>query len=386
MEIRCCSFSKMASVIKKKKQRIILFGAGVIGTVTVPEILYDHELLDYVECYIDNDSKKWGTEIEIRDKNVKVFSAQYLERLNEDSVVLLNISRYAEVINQLERSQCSSRLTCYIMPMMCIYNYCNDNAFKDIIKDFEFPVIPKKIHYMWLGGKELPKNLQKCVDSWKKYCPDYEIIRWDETNYDMSKNLYTEQAYKNKEYGFVPDYARLDILYNYGGIYMDTDVELIRPLDELLYQEAFCGVEKWQVLNFGGCSGAIEKHRAIKKILEYRENVFFVNADGEKNKTTCGYYDTKAVLDAGYKMNGQNQKVLDMNIYSYDYFHPYDYMSGRLDVTENTFSIHHFNGGWLDKKMKQLNEETAHVFDAVCENTIFDDAECGKYRWIKKKF
>ena len=140
--------------------------------------------------------------------------------------------------------------------MMCLMNFHKQDVC-GIIKEYRKQMIPKKIHYMWLGGKEIPRNLQLCIDSWKKYCPDYEIVQWNESNYDIGKNKYMKMAYENKKYGFVPDYARLDILYNYGGIYMDTDVEVVRSLDDLLYQSAFCGVEKWQTINFGGCSGCL---------------------------------------------------------------------------------------------------------------------------------
>ena len=109
----------------------------------------------------------------------------------------------------------------------------------------------------------MPGSLKRCIDSWKKYCPDYEIKRWDESNYDISKSSYMKGAYESKKWGFIPDYARLDILYNYGGFYLDTDVELVRSLDELRYQPAFSGVEKWSVVNIGGCSGAVAHQRTF---------------------------------------------------------------------------------------------------------------------------
>ncbi|MCR2045727.1 hypothetical protein NSB25_00300 [Acetatifactor muris] len=375
MNIKCCAFSSMAAEIKKSDQKIMLFGAGAIGTVTVPEILKDNGLLQYVICYLDNDCEKWGKEINISDKTVKVSSPQYIRKYTTQIAVLLNISRYAEALEQLEAlEKWQGMLTCYIMPLMCIYNFNNDK-WSGAVKDFSRKLIPKQIHYMWFGGKRLPQNLQKCVNSWKEFCPDYEIIRWDETNYDVSKNLYMKQAYQNGAYGFIPDYARLDILYNYGGIYLDTDVELIRPLDELLYQEAFCGVEKWQILNFGGCSGAVKGQQALKKLLDYREKISFIDENGMINKNTCGFYDTRVILDNGYKINGYNQKILGMNIYSYDYFHPYDYMTGQMFITENTFSIHHFNGGWLDEKLRQMNQKTAESFKEICKRIVFGDME-----------
>ena len=105
-------------------------------------------------------------------------------------------------------------------------------------------MIPKIIHYCWFGGNPLPESAKKCIDSWKKYCPNYEIREWNETNYDLSSNHYMEEAYSRKIWGFVPDYARLDIVYQHGGIYMDVDVEVVRSMDELLNNAFYMGIEK----------------------------------------------------------------------------------------------------------------------------------------------
>ena len=273
---------------------------------------------------------------------------------------------------QLEQMECTKNMTAYIMPMMCIHNMCSDVSEGNPIMT-DVPLIPKKIHYMWLGRKEIPSNLQKCIDSWKKYCPDYEIIEWNENNYDISKHPYMQQAYEKSAYGFVPDYARLDILYQYGGFYLDTDVELVKSIDDLRYQEAFCGVEKWQVLNFGGGSGAVKGHPMIKKFLDARRDVYFLDKNGNQNKNTCGFYDTKVILENGYQINGQTQNVKGMNIYAYDYFHPYDYMSGLLSRTEHTYAIHHFNGGWLDEKMREQNELTSMKYKQLYRECLVEE-------------
>ena len=154
---------------------------------------------------------------------------------------------------------------------------------------------------------------------------------------------------------------------------MDTDVEVIRSLDTLLYQEAFCGVEKWQVLNFGGCSGAAKGNQMILKFLKERERIPFLNADGSQNKNTCGYYDTKTAIKNGYELNGKTQNISGMNIYAYDYFHPYDYMSGQTLKTENTYTIHRFNGGWLDEKMKAANENAARKYEDLYQSAISNE-------------
>ena len=196
------------------------------------------------------------------------------------------------------------------------------------------------------------------------------MIRWDESNYDISKNRYMEQAYEAGAYGFVPDYARLDILYEHGGIYMDTDVEVIRNLDDMLYQQAFCGVEKWQTINFGGCSGAVKGHKAVGQFLDERKKIAFLNEDGSQNKNTCGFYDTKVALRNGYKINGKTQNVMGMNIYAFDYFHPYDYMSGQTVETGNTYTVHRFNGGWMNERMRQENINAVKVYNEIYQKCM----------------
>ena len=354
MILRCCSFEEMADDILQNNKKILMFGAGVIGQITVPEILKKYDLIQYLDSYIDNNSEKWKYPIVLDNREYKIKSPAYLTECDKNTTILINISRFFEVKAQLENMKCTENMTVYIMPMMCIHNMCSKISEGNIVQS-EKPLIPKKIHYMWLGGSPIPFKLQKCIDTWKSHCPDYEIIEWNEKNYDIGRHPYMEQAYKAGAYGFVPDYARLDILYYYGGFYLDTDVELLKSLDELRSQEAFCGVEKWQVLNFGGCSGAVRKHPMIKKFLDKRNQIYFLDDKKNQNKNTCGFYDTRVILNEGYKIDGTSQCVNGMNIYAYDYFHPYDYMSGLLNITEHTYSVHHFNGGWLDENMKKQN-------------------------------
>lgn len=369
MRVKCTSFEEMRREISERDMSVVVFGAGVIGTVTVPEILRQYGLLGRVAFYIDNSPAAWERKIVWEDRVLEIKPVDELRNVGKNTAVLIAVSRYAEILAQLEQMSHKVYISYYIIPMMNIHNFCSHiSEGAPILSDK--PLIPKIIHYMWLGKKQIPSNLQKCIDSWKKYCPDYEIIRWDENNYDVEKHAYMKAAYEKGAYGFVPDYARLDILYRHGGIYMDTDVEVIKNLDLLLYQEAFCGVEKWQVLNFGGCSGAIKGHRMIGAFLKAREDVLFLDADGRTNTATCGFYDTNVALKYGYQINGTTQNIRGMNIYAFDYFHPYDYMSGHTYLTEHTYAIHRFNGGWLDEKMKRANQETMREYDRIYELAV----------------
>lgn len=364
MIVKCTSFEEMWREISEQDMSIVVFGAGVIGTVTVPEILRQYDLLWRVAFYVDNSHNTQKRKVVFQDRSVDIKPVDALGGAGSNAVIIIAISRYAEILDQLEQMPCTRDLSCYIMPMMCIHNFCSDiSGGAPVLSDK--PLIPKKIHYMWLGKKQIPSNLQKCIDSWKRYCPDYEIIRWDENNYDLEKHAYMKAAYERGAYGFVPDWARLDILYRHGGIYMDTDVEVVKNLDPLLRQEAFCGIEKWQVLNFGGCSGAIKGHRMIGEFLKAREDVLFLDAEGRTNSVTCGFYDTNAAIKYGYQINGTTQNIQGMNIYAFDYFHPYDYMSGHTYMTEHTYTIHRFNGGWLDENMKRANQEAMQKYDRI---------------------
>ena len=369
MKLECCKFEMFAKRVKEKDSKIVLFGTGAIGNVVAPEILDRYGICQYIDCYLDNDKTKWGTAIAVCGKYFDIKSPDYLEHCSEETVILLNISRFSDVINQLELMKCTVHMTCYIMPMMLIYNYCTEKSSGEAVKTAE-QRIPRKLHYMWLGGEKLSDDLKKCLESWRYYCPDYEIIEWNESNYDFSRHPFMEQAYKAGAYGFVPDYARLDILYNEGGLYLDTDVEIKRNIDDLLCQAAFCGVEKWQIINFGGLSGAVKKHPMIKKFLDARQDIFFTDDDGKPNKNTCGFYDTRVAIKEGYKLNGKTQIIGNMNIYAYDYFHPYDYMSGMVYETENTYSVHWFNGGWLDGTMKKANKESRRRYLSIYERTV----------------
>lgn len=369
MKIKVCAFEKLVENIKNQNQSIVMFGAGAIGQIVVPELLNEYGILKNVDCYIDNDCTKWNTKIAVREKELEIKSPDYLKQCDSKTVILINISRYAEVKYQLELLECTSNMEAYIMPMMLIHNFCRKESSGNATLSNE-PIIPKKINYMWLGKKEIPANLRKCIETWRELCPDYEIIEWNENNYDISKHPYMKLAYECEAYGFVPDYARLDILYNEGGFYFDTDVILKRNLDSLRNQEAFCGVEKWQIFNFGGGSGAVKGNPMIKKFLDARRNLYFIDNNGKQNKNTCGYYDTQVALREGYIINGKTQTVNGMNMYAYDYFHPYDYMSGTLCETQNTVSIHQFNGGWLDEKMKEQNRIAAVQYSEVYNECI----------------
>lgn len=207
-------------------------------------------------------------------------------------------------------------------------------------------MIPKKIHYCWFGRGEKPKLAKKCIASWKKYCPDYEIIEWNEDNFDVRQNAYMRSAYDQKKFAFVSDYARLVILYEEGGIYFDTDVELLKPIDDLLGYHSYFGFEDDTHINTGLGFGAEKHNEIVKQLLtEYDQ---YLDKEGEF--VGCPTVNTDAIVKAGLQLGGALQDLGGNMVYPQDYFNPYDDPTGRLNITENTYSIHWYAKSWMSKK------------------------------------
>lgn len=209
-------------------------------------------------------------------------------------------------------------------------------------------MIPKTIHYCWFGHGPKPKLAQKCIASWKKYCPDYEIIEWNEDNFDVNMNGYTRMCIAEKKYAFLSDYARLAVVAEHGGLYFDTDVELIRNPDELLAHNAFWGFETPKFVASGLGFGSIAHGIAIEAMLsEYAPLL-----DGAHGVVGCPRLNTKALEKLGLQRDGSLQEIGDAVIYPLDWFNPYESATGRLNCTKNTVSIHWYSASWLSPKQK----------------------------------
>ncbi|WP_438434523.1 glycosyltransferase family 32 protein [Gorillibacterium sp. sgz500922] len=236
-------------------------------------------------------------------------------------------------------------------------------------------MIPKKIHYCWFGGKPLPKNVLQCIESWKKFCPDYEIIRWDESNFDITCSKFVEEAYEEKAWAFVSDYARLKVIYESGGIYLDTDVELIKNLDELLNNQFYIGIQQVQTLcNTGLGFGATRSNPVVKEMLSEYDNLNFENS--KKESLACPYLNSKVLTKRGYKFTGRVQYITGGTIYPPMYFDPMAPGDGTKNLLcEETVSIHHYSASWLDKKIqlkrkiiRMIGQDKVSKFKMVFKN------------------
>lgn len=236
--------------------------------------------------------------------------------------------------------------------------------------------IPKIIHYCWFGGNALPDSAIKCIESWKKYFPGYEIKEWNEKNYDVKKNRYIAEAYEAKKYAFVSDYARFDILYQYGGIYFDTDVEVIRSFEDILQKGAFMGCEEnvsiqneRNLINPGLGMAAPNGLKIYKEILEFYDNQKFVNKDGTVNLETVVTKTTKILYEHGLENKNNLQEIEGITIYPQEYFNPKDSSTGELIMTENTHSIHWYSMTWLSpyqKLRKKILDPFRRIFGVNC--------------------
>lgn len=211
----------------------------------------------------------------------------------------------------------------------------------------------KVIHYCWFGGKPLPKLAIKCINSWKKFCPDYKIIEWNEGNFDVNCCDYVSQAYAAKKYAFVSDYARFYILYHHGGVYFDTDVELLKPIDEIINDGNFfgCETDAPYCTVAPGLGMAAEKGLPFyKEMLEEYESSQFIKPDGSLNLVNVVTRTTEALGRQGLNRSISEQEVAGIKIYPKEYFNPCEMETGKIIVKDKTYSIHHYAASWVSKK------------------------------------
>ena len=218
-------------------------------------------------------------------------------------------------------------------------------------------MIPKIVHYCWFGRNPLPDSAQKCIASWRKFLPSYEIKEWNEDNFDVNIIPYTQQAYEAKKYAFVSDYARFWVLYHYGGLYFDTDVEIVKSFDDIVGKGGFMGLEidgtvkgSTIAINPGLGLGAEAGLPIYQIILDRFEKMEFYNANGKRNEYSMIPMVTEIFLHKGLISNGQIQHLCGLYIYPQCFFNPYNCINGRLQQTLETHSIHWYSATWMDTK------------------------------------
>lgn len=258
-------------------------------------------------------------------------------------------------------------------------------------------MIPKRIHYCWFGRGQKPELAVKCIDSWKKILPEYEIKEWNEDNFDLNLYKYVREAYDSRKFAFVTDVVRLYALYNEGGVYMDTDVEILKPIDALLGYEAVSGFETETRIPTGLMASEAGSH-IIKELLDEYDGIRFIRKDGSLDLTTNVTRITDTLLNHGLVQNNTLQSPGGFTLFPADYLCPKSYVDGKIYLTENTLCIHHFSGSWKSDedidayKYKEIlkgyfGEKAAGYvgkFFAICKHRSFKAALLICLAWSKR--
>ncbi|MCR5356002.1 MAG: hypothetical protein K6E63_01225 [Lachnospiraceae bacterium] len=273
------------------------------------------------------------------------------------TIILVAVTGYEEILTQLRSD---ARLAIFeAVPSIYLESLFDDILLLSVDKPpinyhkNDKQVIPKIIHAIWFSGDPMPGLYLRCLESWKKYAPDYEIKIWDMETYNPDHCLFFEQAIEHGNWAFASDYARADLLYRYGGIYMDLDVEMLRPIDDLLYNDAYMSFESQDRIECGSGMGARPGHPIILEICESYENRPYLKADGTWDNSTCPVRYTQVIEKHGLKKDGSFQHVEDITVYPFEVLTGKSFDTGIIYKTELSYTVHHHNGSWIPDHTRQ---------------------------------
>lgn len=370
MKLTNLTIEEILARSKKKGSKIYCIGAGRAFR-TFEQSFQMLGIDDFIFSIADNSPALWNSSLTAADgREIEIMSIpELLKRIVPEDIVIVTTQYISEVMDQIGAVPQENDVAFY---GFLIDHYCdtmlrNGEMDATVVQDERF-AIPKVIHYCWFGRGRIPVHYRAWMESWKKFCPDYEIVEWNEDNYDVTKNDYMLQAYEAKRWGFVPDYARLDILYQYGGIYLDTDVEMLQSLDNLLHQEAFAGFEDATGANvaLGLGIGSIPLNPLLKEMRDGYENLLFQKPDGSLNLTPSPYYQTQVLLQHGLKRNGKFQQLPHINLYPKVFFSPKNKYNREVRTNEHSYLLHHFDASWMKGKSKNLWKSLPEIY-AQCK-------------------
>ncbi len=364
MIFKKCSLNRFKDIVKNK--RLICFGAGKYFY----EFCIDKpEIVNNIEFVIDNKQLLHGTYRNINGKLIKICSlAEAMSNIDDSClfVITTGFENFPAVKEQLDHTAELNYIPLYwgwqILDSPITKSEMRLTA-PNNLRLTKKAVIPKIIHYAWFGNSPIPQKFQNFIDGWKRLCTDYEIIEWNERNYDITKNSYMKEAYEAKAYGFVPDYLRKDVVYEYGGVYLDVDVEMIKNIDDLLYQDGFCAFERMHIalgLGFGA-----KKHLPIIKDLRDQYNNLQFTADSITKSLTGPFYETQLLQERGLKRNGKYQLIERLTVYPSAILNGTDFFTGKKCLHNDTYLIHHYAGSWRDdvghNNIKYVNEMLSKI-------------------------
>ena len=332
-----------------KTKDIICWGSGKhFRNITCP-FLRKSGLIGNLRGFVRTSGKETAGD---SDHPYGMFGKEELAGMESDkTLILIAVTGYEEILAQLRSDACLSSFEA--VPSIYL-----ESLYEDMIllsgnkpplnyRKNDRPVIPEIIHAIWFSGEPMPPLYRRCLASWKKYAPGYEIKIWDMESYKPGHCLFFEQAIEHGNWAFASDYARADLLRRYGGIYMDLDVEMLRPIDDLLYNDAYMSFESTDRIECGSGMGAGPGHPVIREICESYENRPYLKADGTWDNSTCPVRYTQVIEKHGLKKDGGFQQVGDITVYPFEVLTGKSFDTGIIYRSELSYTLHHHNGSWI---------------------------------------
>ncbi|WP_026650997.1 glycosyltransferase family 32 protein [Butyrivibrio proteoclasticus] len=335
-------------------KRLVAFGATVFMQV-IAENYKELNLDSKVDYVVDNDPKKDGTGYELCGVVKTVHALDYLlkDNLNEIALLIGSDGYALEMVRQLQEIEALKQVPCFLLPIMImdrVDDTCDGVAWPKEAR------IPRIIHCFWFSDDEKDELTKRCIDSWRRFCPDFEIKEWNSHNYDYTKNPYMYEAYKARKWAYVTDYARLDAVYEYGGFYFDMDLELTRGIDQLLGYEFVTGfgpIRDVELAAFGAAKGS----DMVAKMLALYDGKMFVAGSSLTLKDVQPILMDKFMEGLGFEIDGRYQNRDGVAILPRDVFSPRNWFTGEVEVLDSSFGVHHCAGGWVDKQAQVKRKE-----------------------------
>lgn len=331
-------FLQLKKEVRDKNRPLICYGAGMVAQ-HIGYLLKQYDLLNQVIFWVDGDSNKTNSSIEIESRKFDIREKKVLQDSRyKDAILLITCESDEEIIDSLQKDEKIALYDC------CPCLYAVNKVISRVIQ--EESKIPKIIHYCWFGAKEIPDKQKRFIEEWHALCPDYEFYFWNEFNYDLAKCRYISEAYEQGCYAFITDYVRMDVIYQYGGIYFDTDVRLMKNIDFLRQYSAFFTYGKWPAINSGSGFGAVKGHKLIEEIRDNPRGSISFYENGRCNKTTNCHYETEIIKKYGFRMDFTSQNIENIQIFSPGYFPTKTYSDDYGLISDDVIAIHYDVGSW----------------------------------------
>lgn len=366
MKINNMPIEQFIEYIQNKK--IYIYGVGDFYKRLTQKIIYK-DIHKNVDGYIDNG--RVGEKINVFNCQYDIQGIHCMKRIEKGVILLCSTKYLEEMFTQLDELKLPDSIECFIMPFIWAVTDGIDNL--EIMnrlygENHNKILIERKIHCFWFSGEKKPDKYQRCIDTWKKTCPNYQIIEWNADTYNWQKNVFMRQAFEKKKWAFVSDYARLDVIYNYGGIYLDMDVELLKDFEPLLQFEAFFNYGTRHMIELGSGFGAKRYNHFVGSLLKLYENEEFLDKDGipQTNKFVQPVWLNNSFYKEGFRLNGSMQLLKNMLLLPRRFYTPKDdILLCNCLQCKDTRGIHHFNSEWQPKEyLEQRN--SSDVFYNFC--------------------